>query len=415
MRRHAMMKHTIVLAAIGGLLALLGAPRHVEAAGFANTLQSGTSTGMGGVGVANLGEGNISYYNPSLMPYQEDYRIYAGPMLIMPRTDYESFDGRIQNDTKKSLFPPPNLHAHYAFTDDLSVGIGFTVPYGLGIEWPDEWVGRENVQFQQLQTYDINPNVAYRVPDTGLSFAVGGQAVLSNLELRRRIILREDREIQFRAGGTGVGFGATAAVSYRPLDNVTLGLNYRSAAKINYSGQARFDNEGDTAFEETFVDNDISTSLTLPHFMTLGVGWRPLDALLLELDAQYTTWSTYDEIVLDFQQNTPSDTSTIVNNWRDAWALRFGAEYEVIPRLPVRLGVAYDASPIPDETVNASLPGNNRIAGSIGVGYTIAGFRADIGYQLLQALERGITNGRAPDGNYQTRAHLLGINVGYGY
>jgi long-chain fatty acid transport protein len=414
MRREQTTKGWSWLAGLAALLVVVGATDDARAAGFANTLQSGTSTAMGGVGVANPNEGNLSYYNPALMSFQEGYRIYAGPMLIMPRTSFESADGGRQVDTKKSLFPPPNLHAAYTFSDVVSAGIGLSLPYGLGIEWPDDWVGRENIQYQQLQTFDLNPNVAFEIPGTDLSLAVGGQAIFSTLELRRRIVLREDTEIQSRLGGSGYGVGATASVAYQPLDNLTLGVNYRSAAKINYSGRAHFDNEQGTAFEDTFVDNAVETELTLPHFVGVGVGWR-IDRLFLEIDAQYTTWSTYDEVVIDFQQNKPSDTTTLVNNWRDAWALRFGASYEVVDGLPIRFGVAYDATPIPDATVNASLPGNNRIAGSLGLGYEVGGFRADVGYQLLQSIERNVTNDRAPRGDYRTTAHLLGINVGYGY
>ena len=70
-------------------------------------------------------------------------------------------------------------------------------------------------------------------------------------------------------------------------------------------------------------------------------------------------------------------------------------------------------TPIPDETVSPSLPGNNRAVFSVGTGYTVAGFRGDIAYMLV-ATSRDIDNGNQ-DGTYKTTANIIGINVGYGF
>ena len=79
----------------------------------------------------------------------------------------------------------------------------------------------------------------------------------------------------------------------------------------------------------------------------------------------------------------------------------------------MRAGVAYDLSPIPAETVSPSLPGNNRAVFSLGTGYTWNGFRGDIGYMAV-ITSREITNGKQ-NGQYETFANLLGVNLGYGF
>ncbi|MFB6351499.1 MAG: OmpP1/FadL family transporter, partial [Bradymonadaceae bacterium] len=95
----------------------------------------------------------------------------------------------------------------------------------------------------------------------------------------------------------------------------------------------------------------------------------------------------------------------------------FGAQYMVLDQLPVRLGLAYDMTPIPDNFISASLPGNDRLVASLGGGYTFDnGIRFDLAYQLVSALEREVTDSlNAPPGKYQTTAHLVGLSVGYGY
>jgi len=235
----------------------------------------------------------------------------------------------------------------------------------------------------------------------------------SSIELERAVVLRDDTEIQTSLGGNGIGFGGLAAVVYRPTENITIGANYRSSVKVDYEGRAHFEGQEGTPFEGQFVDGNVNTDLTLPNIVSLGFGWQ-INRLFLELDLNYTAWRSYDEIVIDFEENRPSDTSTIANNWNDAGAIRFGAEYEVIDKLPVRLGLAYDMTPIPDETVSASLPGNDRAVASVGVGYTFDfGLRLDGAYQLVSAMQRTIENDVAPNGDYKTTAHIVGLNVGY--
>lgn len=397
------------------VLGVLAVPTDGEAAGFANTAQSATSTGMGGVGIANPNEGNATFYNPALMGLQDGFRIYVGPTLIIPNTTYEAFDSSVESATETTIFPPPNLHAHYSITDNLAVGVGATFPFGLGVTWPDDWVGREDIIHQSLQTLDVTPAVSYTIPSINLTIAGGAQFAFSSLELERNVILRSDTEVETKLAGDGHGYGGIAGIVFQPTENITIGANYRSAVKLNYDGRAHFDGEKGTPFEQQFVDGEVTTDLTVPHFIGVGFGWQ-LKRLFLELDLNYHTWSTYDEVVIDFKEDKPDDTTTIVNDWSDAGAIRFGASYEVIDQLPVRLGLGYDRTPIPDDTVNASLPGNHRAIASLGVGYTFDfGLRLDGAYELVAALEREIENDRAPNGRYQTTAHLVGINVGYGY
>ena len=400
-------------AAAIAVLGMMAVPSTGWAAGFSTYVQSATSTGMASTGTANPDEPNATFFNPAMMPFQDTFVINAGPTFIIPNTTFESADGSINNSTEEAIFPPPNGHVHYKITDDLAVGVGAELPWGLAVSWPDDWVGRETIQFQQLRTLNVTPAVSYKIPGIDLSFAGGAQIVASSIELDRRVILREDTEVQTNLGGNGIGFGGLAAVVYRPTEDITIGANYRSSVKVDYEGRAHFEGEEGTPFAGQFVDGNVTTDLTLPNFVALGFGWQ-INRLFLELDLNYTAWRSYDELVVDFEENRPSETETITNDWNDAGAIRFGAEYEVIDRLPVRLGLAYDMTPIPDETVSPSLPGNDRAVASVGVGYTFDfGLRVDGAYQLVAALERTIDQGVVHDGDYQTTAHILGLNVGY--
>lgn len=412
--------------AAGLLGSLLLVPQGAFAAGFANTAQSATSTGLGGVGAANPDEPNSSYYNPAAMTQRDSFNVYLGPTLIAPNVKYDGPGDEVDTATEGGILPPPNFHLAVPFGNGMAAGVGVVFPYGLTIEWPDTWAGREIIRRQRLQTIDINPNFAYEIGDTGLSVAAGAQFILASVELERTTILREDTEVDAHIGGDGVGYGGTAAVLYQPIESLTFGLNFRSGAKLNFKeGEAHFDGEEGTPFEGTFVDQMGSTSINLPHAFTAGVSYSVGD-LFLEFDAGYTMWSAYDKIELEFSRpceegdqgcepgvDTNPPTTTIQSDWQDSATFRLGVQYNIMEKLPIRIGAAYDMTPIPEETVAPSLPGNDRAVFSIGTGYTIAGFRGDIAYMLVTT-SRDIDNGNQ-DGTYNTTANIVGINVGYGF
>ena len=402
---------------VAAVALLWGAPATGFAAGFQNYAQSATATAMGGVGVANPNEPNASFMNPALMSQHDDFNIYLGDTLIIPNTTYNPLGGADEEvATESTIFPPPNGHLGYGINDDLSVGIGANFPYGLGITWPNDWVGREDVEFQSVQTLNITPVVSYTIPNTDFTLAGGGQIAFGKVELKRDVVLREDRAVETHLGGNGNGFGGLGALLYQPNDQLTFGAQYRSAIKMNYDGRVHFEGEEGTPFEQQFVDGDVSTSLTLPHLISLGAGWR-MKRLFLELDFNYTFWQTYDEVVIDFERDLPQEESVIEGNWHGAGAVRLGAQYDVTDAIPVRLGFGFDMTPIPDDYIAASLPGNHRLVGSFGSGYTMKnGLRFDLAYQLVSALEREVTETEnAPLGEYQTTAHLIALNIGYGY
>lgn len=399
--------------------ALVGLPATAMAAGFQNSAQSATAMSMGSGGAGNPNEPNASFYNPASMGFHEGLKIYLGDTILLPASYYEPAGGGEKTETVSQVFPPPNAHISYDNIADsgVSAGVGMTFSYGLGIAWPDDWVGRTTIVSQDLQTININPNVAYKIPGVDLSVAAGAQIIHGSVDLKRSVALGGDQFVEAHIGGSGFGFGGVAAVMYQPLKELTIGAQYRSRVKLDLEGDAHFSGEETTAFYRTFRDNPGTTDITLPDTIALGFGYQ-LDKLFLHAEVDYTFWSTYDQIDLNIDTGgDPEALSelTIVNDWENSFTFRLGAQYDVTDSFAVRLGGNYDMTPIPDSTVNASLPGNDRISGSIGVGYTYQSFRVDAGYSLVHAMAREITNDRTPAGTYGTDANIFALNVGYGF
>lgn len=411
------------------MLSLLGA-QDVMAAGFQNMSQSATATAMGSMGTANPDEPNSSFYNPANMAFRDSFNIYIGNTNLLPSSSWTSIDGEQSAETEFGYFPPPNLHLAAPIGDTgVAVGVGVTLPYGLGIAWDSNWVGQYAIVSQDLQTLNINPNVAYKIPGLDLAIAAGVQIYRSSVELNRNIGLSTDGEqkVSAQLGGAGGGIGFTASAMYKPTKQISIGLNYRSGVKLSMDGRAHFEGEEGTPFASTFVDQDISTELNIPHTVALGIGFTH-EKLFVGFDAVYTTWSDYDRVELKFSRPCPEGSSTcepgetnppttvILGDWEDVFAFRLGAQYSVSDDLDARVGLVYDLSPVPERTLAPSLPDNDRIAISAGVGYTIADLiRADLGYQFVNAIEREVVDNPNLPGTYSTTAHVIGVNLGYGY
>lgn len=405
----------------------LTTPAAVYAAGFANTAQSGVATAMAGAGVGNPNEPNINYYNPASMAFQDQIRAYAGVTLLVPsvkHTPASSTAGQGEVKTEDAVFPPPNLSLTIPFANNYAVGLGVTLPWGLAIDWPEDWYGRETFVGQELQTVNINPNFAYRLPGLDLSLSVGAQLVFGKVVQKKAIIASSEKEFDVKLGGNGFGIGGAASLMYKPTKDVTLGFAYRSRVKINFDGVIHFNNPAGTAFENILIDQDVSTNLTVPDTFNLGVGWLVFDKLFVTADVSYIMWSTYDRIVVEFSEQSPQaqpgqdprkPDQVSISDWHDSMAFRIGAEYDVLKNLSLRAGFAYDMTPVPDDTVGPSLPDNNRTVIALGAGYEVSGFRADAGYQLVMVGERKIDRGTPVDGVYKMGAHVVSMNVGYDF
>ncbi len=139
----------------------------------------------------------------------------------------------------------------------------------------------------------------------------------------------------------------------------------------------------------------------------------------MQAEAAWTLWSTFDKV--DVNIDTGGDPQaisgfTLDENWNNSWTFRLGGEYKIMENLPVRLGVAYDLTPVPDSTVSAILPDNDRVDGTIGFGWGWArDWNLDLAYELVYVVPRDVRNPDGPPGRYQSWGHVFSFDVGYGF
>jgi long-chain fatty acid transport protein len=386
-------------------------------AGFAIQEQAASATGRACAVTAVADSPSAVFYNPAGLAFQPGLGIEAGLTLIVPLASHRDPGSGETTDAEPDLFYPPSVYVSYLLPENIAVGLGFFVPYGLGIAWPEDWSGFQEVRSIDLQTFVINPTMAWS-PLPWLAVGAGFGFVRSVVELERGIEF-VDETGSLRAGGGAWGFGANAGLLLRFFKGrLGFGLNYRSDVRLDFKGRADF--TVPEPFAALLEDQAVRTTLRLPHTLALGVSGKPVEMLTLSLDLTVTAWSSFEEFGLTFpgDEGKPEDeklSQSEARNWRNVYTVRLGAEVAPppVPWLMLRLGLAYDKTPSPSNTLSPTLPDADRILVSAGAGFSLPkGFRVDVAYMFVYFFERSSTGDAFP-ATYNASAHLVGLSLGY--
>lgn len=387
------------------------ASRDALAAGTAVDVQSSRATGMASASTAMIDDSSAIFFNPAGIANGRRLDAQAGMTLIAPSFKFTNTSG---GETKLPFYvvPPAHLYASASIMDDLAVGVGVFSPYGLLVKWPQDWEGRAISVRSSLATYYVNPTVAYRVGP--LRLGVGLQIVRGTVELSQAIrFSQQEALVSFGAGTWGVG--ANGGVQLDLLEKLlTLGVHYRSAVKLDFDdGKAHFDNVP-AAFSSTLRDQPVSTSLTMPDTLAMGVSVRPIKQLVVDADVVWYGWGKLRTITLQFPEDqTGTLTRSIPKNFDNGVNYHLGGEMEVAQSWRVRAGALLDPSPAPADTLTPELPDADRLNLALGGSHVHeSGLRVDVGYQFLFLFSKTSTAPALP-GEYGGNVNILGITVGY--
>jgi long-chain fatty acid transport protein len=424
-----------------GVLSLVLVPGLAFGSGFAINEQDAKAVAMGGAFVAQADDPSAVYYNPAGILQLEGTQVSVGMSPIMPDAKFETDGNRanlpppvlstwrgpsagattsIEDDT----FWIPNAYITQKINDRWGFGFGAFSNFGLATEWPDDWEGRfiTGGVKAEITTLSLNPVIAFK-PVERLSLAAGPVLQYLDIELKNKI----PNVRGFPLGTTGppiIGPGAVpeagvkltgddwawgwnAALLYGITDTLKFGASYRSRIKHTITGgDVKFSPEGVNGYTNTGGSAD----LELPAIGYLGLAWcsKPLT---LEFDVQWTEWSTYHELKVQFDDPLGGVVSGIQSekDWKNVWAYRFGAQYSVTDYLDLRAGIIYDPSPIPNKSLDPLLPSGDRWLYCVGFGTHYQKFTFDFAYNYLDDESREFDNsvGDAPT-NPVTGAPIFG-------
>ena len=407
-----------------GLFLIAGA---VFAGGYKIPEQSLRSTGTVGAYFSSANAPDASYYNPANMSFMEDgWGLEVGiRYIVLPNV---KFSGRVVDpvtmrlsstrsfSSESEAFLVPYLHYVSPKVGALRFGFSFTTPAGLSKSWNDS-IAQAYAKNFFLEVYEIGFSFSYMVSDT-LSVGGGLRGVYSRGEVEYAHPMGAYSVSM--EGDTNIKPGFLASVSVRPIKNLTLSTLYRSKVDIDIKGKASgymVTNPGQPPSIYSF-DTSGSVKIPLPAEWRLGASYR-FGATTLEFTYERTFWSDYKR--LDFNFGDPGVERSPFGdpkpkNWKDTNTFRFGIMHDLNEKLTGMVGIAYDETPVPEETLGFELPDSDGWIFSLGGIYRPEP-KVEIGaaYLLFLKKDRRVSNSTI-DGKFaDISAHMLTLSVAYSF
>jgi long-chain fatty acid transport protein len=424
-----------------------------HAAGYALLEQSAEGLGSGFAGsTAGYGDGSEVYFNPAAMSEISSMTASASMNLIAPRADFSNEGSTLgsapiplrgKNDETTETAVVPNVYVVAPVGDDVRIGLGVNSPFGLSTAYDADWVGRYHATQSELMTINISPAISYRAWDCecgGRAFSIGAAAnvyyldatlenavdfgtigfgALGAQEALRRGLTPQGSDGYAKVKGNDWATGFTLGGLYTYDDNrSSLGVSWHSRVQAELSGDAEFTVPSAARILQAsglFTDTDATAGVTLPESISVGgQHWINQDTALL-YDAQWTRWSRFEELRVEFDSVQPD--SVTKEGWDNVWRFSVGAKHLLNDAVTVRAGFTYDGSPVSDaEHRTPRIPDSNRYWLATGVSYALNDATSiDLSYAHIFVQDQS-TNISSPTagalkGNWDSSVDILALGV----
>ncbi len=381
------------LAAAALLTAAALSAQTASAAGFQLTEQSSLGAGRAYAGAGIVGDDlSAVHYNPAGMTLLPGTQMQAGSVWIEVNAEYDGDHGASENGRYKGQAIPAGYITHQ-LTDDVWLGLGLTVPFGMGTDYDKGWEGAERGYTSTILTFDINPNVAWKVNDF---LSVGGGISLQYAKAKLGASLRHPLL------GVEVGYGKINADSWdwgwnfgimvSPTERLRLGLSYRSS--ITHDAEGDFDyapNLTAAGFGLTATTFNSKATVKTPDTVMFTTTWEATDNLRLSSLIRWSKWSNFKTLTIKNEVSRgyeDFDSKSYDNDWEDTWLFSVGADYKLNDAWTVRGGVAYEKDPVGDNSKRmAVIPDTDRLWLSFGATWNASkNFQIDGGFSYLKGI-----------------------------
>ncbi len=398
-----MKKTTVHLLSAAITLSLSSA---ATAAAFQLLEQNASGLGVAYAGSAAVAENaSTVFFNPAGLAQLSGIQLSAGVTGVGPSYRFQNQGssgpllGNGNGGDAGGWHAVPNLYLAGRVSPDISLGLGISSPFGLATSYDADWVGRTQAIKSEIRTVNVNPSLAYRVNERW-SLGVGINYQTLNAEMTSYTPAG-----LYRVKGDDAAWGWNAGVLLNLSPAMRLGLSYRSAVDYRLSGSRSIGANSQAA----------TADIKLPDSMVFSVWQQLSDRWEAMGDISYTRWSTLDKLQIVGAFGTDVEPFNYKNAWRVAW----GAAYKANDAVKLKFGLAYDRTPVQENSRSARVPDNDRMWFSLGGQWAPRNYGVfDIGYSYLYVRNPGIEQsklGTSLRGDYDAGAHLLGVQYSVGF
>jgi len=415
----------------------------IIASGFAIIDQSVSSMGSAYSGVSVQAEDATTiFFNPAGMAKLDGRSVSAGMHLIMPKVKFNSaatngLGGNGGNAGKLAMVP--DFYFVTRVSERVKFGFAINSPFGLGVEYDDDWEGRYHALKSNMLTVNLNPAFSYAFNEQ-LSVAVGFNAQYVQLELTNAIdfgsvcqhalsvvacnavgVVPQGADGHFKGKGDDWGFGFNFGLLFEPVSGTRLGIAYRSKIEYSLKGDAEFFVPASTAFLTStgaFKNTGVQGDLTTPETLSIGLFQQLNQQWNVMADVTWTRWERFKQLAMHFD-NPQQPDEVQAEEWKNTFRYSLGVNYKPVDNWLLRLGIAYDEAPITSADLRTPrIPDANRYWFSIGAGYKLStALSVDIAYIHLfiqdSEMNASSSSGHVLKGSYKEDDNTVGAQLNW--
>ncbi len=397
--------------------------------GYRNFNLGPRSSAMATAVAADTESAEIIFYNPAGLMYLNGVETSFGADFIVINARHKELSGANPQSTGFSFFAIPDFYIGWnPGNERISFGLALNGPYGLGLEWGDSSFAKLNVTKERLNLFNIQPTIAFAFTKK-LAIGIGINIYAGSLDFRNKTDVgtaiaagaATGEEFDSRFKGTGVQQTLNLGAMYKPIEQLTLSVFYRSGSKITFDGDLEITNIP-AALTPVFGFGDSASlkakaSLIIPDIVGCGVAYKINPKLKVEVNMDWTKWSSFKTQDLTVTDNALLNQS-IPRNWEDSYFYSVGSEWWALNWLAIRLGYAYAENSIPDSTMDASIPDFDRHIIAFGTGIKYRKYTVNFSYNAMLGMANSVQNSVLKpyadlDGIYDTIAHIFSLGLAY--
>jgi len=382
MKRHRFLRRPAPAASLASILMLSAGT--ASAAGFQLQEQSASGLGVAYSGMAAaVQDASTAFWNPAGMTRLQGINLAGAVHYIAPDTKfndsgstYSAFGDGGQGG--ESAFVPA-LHATWMIDPQWAVGLTINAPYGLATKWNKSWAGQFHGNKSELETLNINPSVAFKVNEM-LSLGLG----VSYQKLKATLTSAVTPAIPGSIGqveGDDWQWGWNAGVLVDFQQGTRLGITYRAETDYKIEGDFTINTPALAGLQ-----SDVKADVKLPATASIGLSHQLDPQIRLLADYTWTGWDSIQELDIVRTSGPLSGRSVTTTQlgFENSYRVGLGVEYQLNQPWLLRVGVAYDTSPVQDAERTPRLPDNDRTWLSIGARYAPEpNWSVDVGYAYI--------------------------------
>ena len=386
--------------------------------GVRNLFVSQKSAGMGGAGTALALDGSAMHYNPGALAFTKAGLTMGFNPLFM-RTSFQEEKSLETFNQRMDVAVPLHFFASLGDpTQPWRAGLGIYTAYDITSNWGGGWPGEFIVKNYQMQATNIAASFSYNLFN---KFGIGVSAyyTIATLSFIKSLNINginsdfAEMNIVDQLNGFGLNIGAL----YNINNQLHIGLTYRTAVKYaSNNGSVSFDVP--ESQESDYPETAVSSKFVMPHQLSVGFMYKANSKFTVSLEATYVTWSQFDSLSFDFQENTESLQD--IREYRkksDSWSFVLGSQYEVSRLFSFQVGFFFEPKFVDEGYMLPELPNADRFGVTGGLSFNVAE-KLDLNFSMAyitesERRELALENIIEFGGRYKTAAISTGIGITY--